>query len=90
MFGEEFLVLDDQLLELVDLVAFETSVRGHDTILPRLRMNVRGYSTRVRRCRRRLIRMIGDEDELWKAARQGAGSTAGDPKNEDRERCAPF
>jgi hypothetical protein len=40
--GEELLVLDDQLLELLDLVAFETSVRGHDTILPRLRMNVRG------------------------------------------------
>jgi hypothetical protein len=33
--GEELLVLDDQFLELLDLVAFETPVPGHDFILAR-------------------------------------------------------
>jgi len=33
MLGEELLVLDDQLLELLDLVVFETLVPGHDPIL---------------------------------------------------------
>jgi len=36
MLGEELLVLDDQLLELLDLVVFETPVPGHGAILARI------------------------------------------------------
>jgi hypothetical protein len=34
--SEELLVLNEQLLELLDLVAFETPVPGHDAILARI------------------------------------------------------